>query len=314
MRARLTIIVMVVVIVLGLTACENLWESHGGRLAIFLTDRPAEGIQEVNVTITRVDVNREGGAWETLNDMSEDPLQVNLLDLRFDEELLGDDMLPPGNYTEIRLICDDSSDDLSNVVIDGEKNHLIVPSGIQTGLKIHHQFTIEEEIITQLVLDAFVNNFVIKAGSNIPVPGFEYDPSEHAGKYIMNPTAIRVFDKVISSNLRGRVVHETEGGIEEENIYVQVFDAEKDEPIAEVLALEEEKTVGGETYPVGSFQINGLLPEETYYIRVIADSYEMVEETADYELDEDGYLLVPDILEAGETVKLDFDILLVEKE
>lgn len=109
---------------------------------VFLTDAPDNDLKEVWITITQVQAHRNG-TWMIVNDLSNDPLTVDLLTLRFDEELLGEGSLPAGAYTQLRLIVDDSSVDTSRVVHqDGSVTYLKAPSGAQTGLKIHHNFVV----------------------------------------------------------------------------------------------------------------------------------------------------------------------------
>ena len=172
---------------------------------------PANDLKEVNVTITEVQVHRDGG-WETV---AQFPLglDVNLLfDLRFDEALLGTTTLPAGAYTQIRLIVDDSSIDRANVI---DQYDVVWPLKRQAapkmGLKIHHRFIVPQGGAVALVLDVNVLEFVHKAGAS--------------GRYIINPTAIRaVVDKVTAGSLAGRVLDaESQEPIDETDVTITLW-------------------------------------------------------------------------------------------
>lgn len=221
-----------------------------GRLAVYLTDAPSDDIKEVWVTITGVHVHRDG-AWHVLQDFAESPLELDLLQLRFDSVLLGEALLPAGAYTQLRLIVDDSNTAKSYVVHrDGSITYLKVPSGAQTGLKVHHRFVVPADGSVELVLDANILDFVHKAGNS--------------GKYIMNPTAIRVTHREASGIITGQVLGASvDAGepqpIADRRVTVTVQD-DAGQVVAQTLALAEED---------GRFQVNAV-PAGTYTVIVEA--------------------------------------------
>ena len=243
--------------------------SKTGSLSVYLTDAPANDLKEVNVTITEVQVHRDGG-WETV---AQFPLglEVNLLDLRFDEALLGTATLPAGAYTQIRLIVDDSSIDRANVIDQYDVVWpLKAPSGAQTGLKIHHRFIVPQGGAVALVLDVNVLEFVHKAGAS--------------GRYIINPTAIRVVDKVTAGSLAGRVLDaESQEPIDETDVTITLWldqdqdgKPDREEAVAQTLALREDTTdPSGTLRLAGSFQLNAIpaLESGSYLLEVGADGY-----------------------------------------
>lgn len=271
-----------------------------GKASLFLTDAASNDLKEVNVTITEVQANRDG-AWETLNTFP-DGYPVNLLDLRFDEALLGTASLPAGAYTQLRLIVDDGAVAKSNVVDQTDTVWpLKVPSGAQTGLKINHDFTVPAGGTVALVLDVNVLDFVHKAGNS--------------GKYIINPTAVRVVDKVVTGALAGRVLDSaTEAAISDTDVVATLrIDADDDgipddvdgdgvysadlDYVAQTVALREDQTSpDGTQYLAGEFQINAVpqLDSGSYILEVTADGYQLWSQA--------GIHIV-----AGETTEIDGD-------
>lgn len=250
--------------------------SKTGTLQLYITDAAANDLKEVNVRITSIEVHRDG-RWEILNDFAPvGYLDVNLLDLRFDQELLGTATLPAGLYTQIRLIVDDACP--STNVLDGEgRKPLKVPSGPQTGLKIGHTFRIPPGRVVSLVMDADVRRFVHRRRM-----GQDYD-------YIMQPTAIRVADHLATGTVVGRVVDKAaKAPITDTDVVVTlrrdadgdgspddidgdgVYDPETDF-VVETLALRE--ALNG--HIAGEFSLNAVpvLPTGSYILEVSADGY-----------------------------------------
>ncbi|MCK8817239.1 DUF4382 domain-containing protein [Natroniella sulfidigena] len=256
---RITILIITLALGLILAGCSTS-SSNGGELALSLADAPVNEIAEVNVTLDEVQVKRDGHSWETINDFNDQggEFRINLLDLRFDEELLGQKMLESGNYNQIRLILADGNeltDDgelKSNVVynedLDQESEGLFVPSGEQTGLKINHNFTIEDGTITRLLLDADVREILNSRGNSNQ--GFS-----------LKPTAINVINQVVSGDIEGRVTDEDGNAITDQDVIVEAIGTD----ISTVATTEETETKNGEIKPVGSFRLRGL-EEGTYDI------------------------------------------------
>lgn len=280
MRSRCTLPVsslfLLVLIALIAAGCALVGGgSRTGTLSLYLTDAPVDDLKEVNVTITKVQVHRDG-RWEVVREYPEG-LTVNLLDLRFQDLLLGQATLPAGAYTQIRLYVDDSTVERSNVVDhSGAVWPLDVPSGPQSGLKIHHNFVVPHGGAVHLLLDVNVRKFVVKSGAS--------------GYYRMNPTAIRVVDKTAAGAVTGRVLDaETGEPIRHTDVVVTLWrDDDRNgrpdtlEPVAETLALREDVIGEDGTFrPAGSFQLNGV-PERkggSYLLQVTAEGYAPWERT-----------------------------------
>jgi hypothetical protein len=142
-----------------------------GVLGVALTDAPACGYDEVNVTVSRLRIhqsdtaNENGGGWTdiTLNP----PRKINLLNLNdptqpnFALENLGETSLAAGHYTQLRLVLVPNSNGnglpLANSLVlsnaPGTEIELETPSGIQSGIKLIHQFDVGSGQRVDLLLD-----------------------------------------------------------------------------------------------------------------------------------------------------------------
>ena len=115
-----------------------------GVLKVLFTDSPGD-FDEVNITIEEVSVHKDS-SWVILN---ENEQTHNLIELANGiTAVLGEEQLDPGIYDQIRLKIK-----AAELKIDDDIFPLDVPSGAQSGLKLHGNFTIEEGILTELVID-----------------------------------------------------------------------------------------------------------------------------------------------------------------
>jgi hypothetical protein len=163
-------------------------ESQGkSNLKIYLVDSPSS-IDSLIIFVKRVEVHKSGSdstsGWYVINN---DLRRFDLLQLRNGASaVLGDTVLEPGQYSQIRLILSDG-----NYAIDqGIQHKLTVPSGFQTGIKLNHEFTLEPNNLYELFLDFNVDKSVHVTGN---------------GKYIMNPV-IRVTPQITSGTISGQVL------------------------------------------------------------------------------------------------------------
>ncbi|TDX51638.1 DUF4382 domain-containing protein [Orenia marismortui] len=276
-KKKIVFLIALLTLALAITACSDGGSSTltngSGELALSIADAPVNDVAEVNVTLDEVQVSRledDQVVWETINDFSDlgGEATFDLLTLRFDEELLGQEMLSAGNYNQIRLIVAADQQDGSKakntgksyiVYNDGTENNIFIPSGTQTGLKINHDFTIEDGKITRLLLDADVSKIMHSAGKS--------------GKIILRPTAIKIIDKVISGDIEGRVVADTDGDgtTEAINGYDVLVEAwSNDTKVAATVAtasdIKDEET-GEVIKEAGSFLLRGL-EEGSYSIKI----------------------------------------------
>jgi hypothetical protein len=160
---------------------------QNGSLKLYLVDSPSS-LDSVIISVRRVEVHKAANdstsGWYVINNT---PRSFNLLDLRNGASaVLGDSVLSPGQYTQIRLILNNN-----NYVKENDLRHnLKIPSGIQTGIKLNHEFTIEPGNLYELVLDFNVDKSINITGN---------------GNYMMKPV-IRVMPKIISGTVSGQVL------------------------------------------------------------------------------------------------------------
>lgn len=185
------IILVLLALVIFISGCIGLLTTPGddsivprkGILKIYLTD--ASGDYKVNdsinyeaifITISRIEVHiagDEGGEWivcQLINDINDNGETFDLIELKYEKivELLSDEELTPGKYTQIRLIIPKAS-----VLLTTEKREDVeVPSGDQTGIKLIHPFEIIENETTELTIDFDAEKSVVKTDN---------------GEYILKP-------------------------------------------------------------------------------------------------------------------------------
>ena len=141
---------------IGALGTEQPVGSNQGRVQLQLTGsqmsagnlvqgQPSAGpdgqVKQVNVTITRVTAHSNTAGWVEL---FKGPSQlVDLLDLKNSAVTLGFKDLPAGKVTQIRLYTEENG--VQNVVLkDGSTVDLKVPSGVQSGIKVHGPFEVRK--------------------------------------------------------------------------------------------------------------------------------------------------------------------------
>lgn len=168
----------------------------GGSMRFSLTDAPACGYDEVNVTVERIRVHQSGTAADGDAGWSELVLsparRVNLLDLQNGVLMnLGQIQLPAGRYTQLRLVLvdNDASHPFANSVIPtgGVETPLDTPSAQQSGLKMKVAIDVPEGQVADVVLDFDACKSVVKRGNS--------------GRYNLKPV-ISVFTQVLDAGLR----------------------------------------------------------------------------------------------------------------
>lgn len=216
--------------------------SGQGKLRILLTDAPADA-KHVYVTISEVQAHREGYAWETV---VATPQTFDLLSLRNGAEaVLGDQALPAGSYTQLRLVVSEAS-----IVFEEngvETTYAVtVPSGLQSGIKLDIKFEVKPAEVTTLLLDFDAAKSIV-----------ETPPGSH--NYLLKPV-IRGVAKVISGSISGTVVAAGSGN--PLSATVSVLDATDTEVAS---ALTDPTT--------GAFKIVAVVAG-TYKVKVTAEGYQ----------------------------------------
>lgn len=146
-----------------------------GTLSLSLTDAPACGFDRVNITIQKVRVHQSSTAADTDAGWSEVVLnpakRVDLLTLRNGVLTdLGQTPLPPGKYTQMRLVlaANDGTSPPANSVVPtgGTETALTTPSAQQSGLKMNVDFDVAAGKMLDLVLDFDACKSVVTAGNS----------------------------------------------------------------------------------------------------------------------------------------------------
>lgn len=110
---------------------------------LYTETRPDTSIVNDTVSIDTVEVEAQ---WISL-DIT--PEKINLLDLSDAGTLLAESEVPEGYYGELRLVLGDDND----VVVDGERQEMKVPSGQQSGYKIKFGERLHSGEIVDLTLE-----------------------------------------------------------------------------------------------------------------------------------------------------------------
>ena len=171
MRRLFTALIAIASLAVIAFGCGKVTSPRGtGTVRVSLTDAPAD-YDSVVLVIREVSVHTDGpdeSGWSSL------VLTESVFDLlRLRNGVfagLGAALVPAGHYTQVRLILDPGS----YLVVGGVRQDLVVPSGLQTGLKL-------------------VGNFDVPAGGIVDV-GIDFDAAQSIhltgnGTYMMRPTA-----------------------------------------------------------------------------------------------------------------------------
>ena len=146
-----------------------------GTVHFSLTDAPACGYDAVNVTIERVRVHTSDSAGDGDAGWSEVVLaparRFNLLDLTNGVLAeLGTTTLPPGKYTQLRLVLasNGGATPLANSVLPsgGTETALTTPSAQQSGIKVNVDIDVAAGQTADVVLDFDACKSVVRRGNS----------------------------------------------------------------------------------------------------------------------------------------------------
>jgi hypothetical protein len=144
-----------------------------GTLGVSLTDAPACGFDQVNVTVTKVRVHQSSSASDTdagWTDITLNPARkIDLLSLTNGALTgLGETPLAAGHYTQLRLVLDpNTAVGLTNSVVPsgGVETALVTPSAVQSGIKLVNQFDVASGQRVDLLLDFDACKSIVKRGN-----------------------------------------------------------------------------------------------------------------------------------------------------
>ena len=173
-----------------------------GTVRFSLTDAPACGYDAVNVTIERVRIHASSSAAEADAGWSEVVLaparRFNLLDLTNGVLAeLGTTTLPPGRYTQLRLVLatNGGATPLANSVqpSGGSETALTTPSAQQSGIKVDVDVDIAAGQTADVVLDFDACKSVVRRGNS---GQFNQKPVISA-TVVVSPVGLRVDGYVV---------------------------------------------------------------------------------------------------------------------
>lgn len=170
--------------------------SGQGVLRVAITDTPACGYDEVNVTVQKVRVHQSAGAgdgdagWFELP--VEPPKRVDLTNLTNGVlEELGQVTLPAGRYTQLRLVLAENggSAPFANSVrpSGGGEVALATPSAAQSGLKVSVDIDVPADRRADIVIDFDACRSVVRRGNS--------------GQYNLKPV-LRVVPRLSDAGMR----------------------------------------------------------------------------------------------------------------
>jgi len=163
-----------------------------GTLQVGVTDKQSDEFANVFIAIKEVRVVPAGLEGAADNDARlpvivtyDTPRSVDVLTLRFKQEILGTITLPAGNYNQVRLILAPNPPGQGNEPVNyltlktapTVKIPLTTPSAQQSGLKVLGRFEVKPGIINAILID-FDPNTAIVARNN--------------GDFNLKPTGIRL--------------------------------------------------------------------------------------------------------------------------
>jgi hypothetical protein len=223
-----------------------------GSVKLLVTDKPypVALIDAALVTITRVEVRPAGEDDDSFIVIYEGEKTMDLLDLRNGRtNLLADAEIPAGSYDQMRLIVTEGTVRL----VDGREFNLKVPSGPQTGIKLHTTFEVQADAETVLILDVDLSRAfrAIPSGhiSDVAaITSFQFHPS----------LAMRLIVQLEAGQITGMIVDDAEAPVD--MALVTAFDGD----------TEVTSTV---TDPDGTFMLMGL-HTATYRVEVSASGFD----------------------------------------
>jgi hypothetical protein len=176
------------------SACWLDDDAATGRLSLAVTDAPVDGATAVVVQFTGVEVQPAGR--DRVDFDYDTPRSIDLLALTgTDSELLLDGVeVPAGRYEWVRLKVDADEDGVQDSYIDledGSRHELEVPSGDETGLKLHSGFDVPAGGAASFTVDFDLRKSV-------------HEPMDAADSFKLRPT-LRIVDNTQVGAIAGSV-------------------------------------------------------------------------------------------------------------
>ncbi len=177
MRIKLLLLALAIMTIVG---CSSSTEpgSGIGRIVIETFDAPGpDSVDAILLHVIEVSVNHVDDGWSVI---AEPDTVINFLDLvnGVMVELADDDSVSVGDYNQIRLLLADTN----IVVINGDSLPLTTPSAHSSGVKLHADFTVDDDEVVKLYVDFDASKGITMAGD----------------KYILHPS-FKIFKESMSN-------------------------------------------------------------------------------------------------------------------
>jgi hypothetical protein len=190
--------------VLVLSGCGGGGDSSGaavgpaaGTLSIGLTDAPVDSAAKVVIRFTAIEVKREGQEPTTI-DIPDRSVDVLALRDGNTTSLLDSHSLAAGRYEWVRLLINVQANAQEGSYVelsDGSQVPLIIPSGLETGLKLVRGFTVAAGGNTSFTIDFDLRSSLVA-------------PPGRAPNMLLRPT-LRLIDNLQVGTLAGTVAMQT---------------------------------------------------------------------------------------------------------
>jgi len=185
-----------------------------GTLKLSIIDKPSDNYAKVFIAIREIRVVPTGQENAADNDPSlpvlarfTTPKVIDVLQLQFIQEPLGEIILPVGSYSQIRLILEPNPNGqqepvnyLTLVTDPTTKIPLDTPSGQQSGLKVKGPIEVKQGVINAVTIDFDPNTAIVPRGN---------------GGYNLKPTGIRMIQTASELISFGSIVGNVSSGFKD---------------------------------------------------------------------------------------------------
>lgn len=205
-RPMIIAICAITAAVMYLGGCGGGGSANTGTLKLSITDKQSDDFQSVVLAISEIRVVPAGHENADDNDSGlpvlakfDTPKVVDVMELQFIQQALGEVVLPAGRYSQIRLILaanpNGNQDPVNYLTLKSDPNTkiaLTTPSGQQSGLKVLGPVEIKAGVINAVMIDFDPNTAIVKRGSS--------------NEYNFKPTGIRLIQMADVLNQFGSII------------------------------------------------------------------------------------------------------------
>jgi hypothetical protein len=172
--------IVVIIVVIGAGYFLYTYMAPGyGTLRLYMTDTPAYSgnITSITITFSEIDLSQiDSYGNETWIVLTSTAATIDLLQILNVTQSLGNFSVPVGNYTQIRFMTSTAT-----AMINGTAYNLTIPSGAETGLKVHFPTTLQivANGTVTVTIDITADNDGIHNGHLIPSMSATFTYGDH---------------------------------------------------------------------------------------------------------------------------------------